>query len=126
MPHSLKRLGVCRPGARYLRRLENATVSPLCGVYTEALAGAAVCRSLGVLDLFWKRLDTALQQHITAQLLSKALSQWLALRLQLLSAALIASLALMAVVGGQLMLSWGEYHCHRLALSRMGQVRFAR
>lgn len=88
---------MCRPCARELRRLENMTVAPLCGVYTEAYAGGVVARSLRVTGLLVARLDAALQAHITARLLSRALSQWLAVRLQLFSGALIAALAALAV-----------------------------
>jgi hypothetical protein len=93
---------VCRACARELRRLESTTAAPILSAYRDAQKGAAVARSLRITHHLLRRLDAAIDQHTAATLCSAALSQWLALRLQLLSALLIAGLAFLAVAGASL------------------------
>ena len=67
--------------------------------YRESQRNAATARSLGLTQHLQKRLDRNIDSYVAAALAGAALSQWLALRLQLLSALLVAGLAGLAVVG---------------------------
>ena len=56
-------------------------------------------RSLRLANVLMRRMEVSIEQHAAAALAGFALSQWLALRLQLLSAVLVAALAFLAVAG---------------------------
>ncbi|KAF8063051.1 ABCC13 [Scenedesmus sp. PABB004] len=85
-----------RASARELRRLEAAALSPLYGLFGEAVAGAATLRAAGVQRAFAKRFLSAMEPYQAACLSSAAAANWLAARLQLLAAALLSAVAALA------------------------------
>lgn len=87
----------CRAGGREIRRLENSSTAPVYSVFAEATAGSAAARSLGLADHLQQRFREAVCVHLAARVASNALDQWLALRLQLASAAVVGVLAFLAV-----------------------------
>lgn len=87
----------CRAGGREIRRLENASTAPVYSAFAEATTGAAAARSLGLADYLQQRFGDAVCVHLAARVASNALDQWLALRLQLASAAVVGVLAFLAV-----------------------------
>lgn len=87
----------CRCAAREVRRIENAATAPVLTCYRESYRHAATARSLGLAQHLLRRLHHSIDNYVAAILAGIALSQWLALRLQLLSALLVAGLAFLAV-----------------------------
>lgn len=67
-------------------------------IFSEAVTGASTARALGLADHLQKRMSDAVHVHLSARATSNALDQWLALRLQLASAAVVGMLAFLAVV----------------------------
>jgi hypothetical protein len=80
-----------------VRRLENAATAPVLTCYRESYRHAATARALGVSQFLLRRLHDSIDSFVAAALAGAALAQWLALRLQLLSALLVAGLAFLAV-----------------------------
>lgn len=89
---------MCRAGAREIRRLENASTAPMYSIFAESLKGAAAARSLGLANFLQKRMAGAVCVHLNARAASNTLNQWLAVRLQLASAAVVGVLAFLAVL----------------------------
>eukprot|EP00892_Ulva_mutabilis_P005343 jgi/Ulvmu1/3180/UM015_0221.1 len=86
-----------RAGGREVRRLETASMSPLYSVFAESITGAATARSLGLAEHLQQRMSRTVSVHMAARAASNGLDQWLALRLQLASAAIVGALAFLAV-----------------------------
>ncbi|KAK9825002.1 hypothetical protein WJX81_008465 [Elliptochloris bilobata] len=102
--------------SREIRRLASVARSPVYNGFFEALEGAASIRAFQVQAAFAGRNIAAITALQRANLASVAAAQWLAVRLQLLAAALVAAVALLAVLGSAGLLPWTSAHSDRAGL----------
>lgn len=80
-----------------MRRLDSVSKSPIYAFFSEAVEGLATIRGLGASRLFVERSDANLRRYQRAAFSGLAVSQWLAVRLQLVSALVITVLGMLFV-----------------------------
>eukprot|EP00898_Chlorokybus_atmophyticus_P001163 jgi/Chlat1/2047/Chrsp17S02516 len=85
-----------RNTSRDVRRIASVSRSPIYATFAETLAGAATIRGFNAQDRFVKVNEGLVASNVRAQFTETAITQWLALRLQLLAAAVVSVMALLA------------------------------
>eukprot|EP00899_Mesostigma_viride_P024049 jgi/Mesvir1/4829/Mv11115-RA.2 len=90
--------GYYRCSSRELRRLDSLSRSPLYAAFSELLDGAPTIRSFNAGDRFIAEQEQRVTANIRTAFAELAAGQWLAFHLQMISAALVATVATMAAV----------------------------
>lgn len=92
---------IFRLTSRELKRLSSAALSPLYAHFNETLHGLSTIRAFRMVSRFKQANELLLEISQKAQFASFAVSQWLALRLQLIGVALLAGVSNIAVLQHQ-------------------------
>lgn len=87
--------------SRELKRLSSAALSPLYANFNETLHGLSTIRAFRTVARFKQENELLLEISQKTQFASFAVSQWLALRLQLIGVALLAGVSNIAVLQHQ-------------------------
>ncbi|XP_071865552.1 ATP-binding cassette sub-family C member 10 [Bombus fervidus] len=87
--------------SRELKRLSSAALSPLYAHFNETLHGLSTIRAFRMVSRFKQANELLLEISQKTQFASFAVSQWLALRLQLIGVALLAGVSNIAVLQHQ-------------------------
>ncbi|XP_076672465.1 ATP-binding cassette sub-family C member 10 isoform X2 [Andrena cerasifolii] len=87
--------------SRELKRLSSAALSPLYAHFNETLHGLSTIRAFRTVSRFKQENELLLEVSQKTQFASIAVSQWLALRLQLIGVALLAGVSNIAVIQHQ-------------------------
>lgn len=87
--------------SRELKRLSSAALSPLYANFNETLYGLSTIRAFRTVARFKQENELLLEISQKTQFASFAVSQWLALRLQLIGVALLAGVSNIAVLQHQ-------------------------
>ncbi|XP_043508427.1 ATP-binding cassette sub-family C member 10 [Frieseomelitta varia] len=87
--------------SRELKRLSSAALSPLYAHFNETLHGLSTIRAFRTVSRFEQENELLLEISQKTQFASFAVSQWLALRLQLIGVALLAGVSNIAVLQHQ-------------------------
>ncbi|XP_078443513.1 multidrug resistance-associated protein 11 isoform X2 [Wolffia australiana] len=113
-----------RSTSRELRRLDSVARSPIYSSFTEAIDGSSTIRAFRKEELFLGEFMRHLRRYQQTSYSESIASLWLSLRLQLMAAAIVFFVALMAVVGsrGALPISFGTPGLVGLALSYAAPV----
>ncbi|XP_038198703.1 ATP-binding cassette sub-family C member 10 [Arvicola amphibius] len=90
-----------RASFRELRRLGSLTLSPLYTHLADTLAGLPVLRAAGATYRFEEENQRLLELNQRCQFASHATTQWLDIRLQLMGAAVVSTIAVIALVQHQ-------------------------
>ncbi|KAK7815528.1 hypothetical protein U0070_005640 [Myodes glareolus] len=90
-----------RASFRELRRLGSLTLSPLYTHLADTLAGLPVLRAAGATYRFEEENQRLLELNQRCQFASYATMQWLDIRLQLMGAAVVSAIAVIALVQHQ-------------------------
>ncbi|KAM7318619.1 hypothetical protein ACRRTK_021731 [Alexandromys fortis] len=90
-----------RASFRELRRLGSLTLSPLYTHMADTLAGLPVLRAAGATYRFEEENQRLLELNQRCQFASYATMQWLDIRLQLMGAAVVSAIAVIALVQHQ-------------------------
>lgn len=87
--------------SRELKRLSSTALSPLYAHFSETLNGLSTIRAFRTVPRFKQENELLLEVSQKTQFASFAVSQWLALRLQLIGVALLAGVSNIAVLQHQ-------------------------
>ncbi|XP_076239385.1 ATP-binding cassette sub-family C member 10 [Calliopsis andreniformis] len=87
--------------SRELKRLSSAALSPLYAHFNETLHGLSTIRAFRTVPRFKQENELLLEISQKTQFASIAVSQWLALRLQLIGVALLTGVCVIAVLQHQ-------------------------
>ncbi|XP_029800371.1 multidrug resistance-associated protein 7 isoform X2 [Suricata suricatta] len=90
-----------RASSRELRRLSSLTLSPLYTHLADTLAGLAVLRAAGATYRFEEENQRLLELNQRCQFAASAAMQWLDIRLQLMGATVVSTIAVIALVQHQ-------------------------
>lgn len=99
-----------RATSREVRRLDSTSKSPVYAFFAEVIEGLSTIRGLGAADLFILRGDTHLRKYQRAALAGLGISQWLSVRLQLVSAVVITALGTLFVLQREILARHSKKH----------------
>ena len=86
-----------RFAARDIRRLSNIMKSPLYAGFNETFSGAVTIRAYGLKEAFTERFQRLLADMSRVYVADLAILRWLAVRLELIGASIVAAVAFLAV-----------------------------
>ena len=81
--------------------MENISTGPIFTAYSEGSAGVSCIRAHSREPIFIAALEVVVEDNMRIRLANAAVQQWLALRLQLISALIVAVLAGLGVASAQ-------------------------
>lgn len=87
-----------RNASRDVKRLSSNALSPLYAHFTETLQGITTIRAMRASKRFQQDFAVKLEESIKAQVTANAASCWLAIRLQLLGAAIVGGAGVLTVM----------------------------
>ncbi|XP_020832519.1 ATP-binding cassette sub-family C member 10 isoform X1 [Phascolarctos cinereus] len=87
-----------RASSRELRRLSSLTLSPLYTHLSESLAGLSIIRAARATCRFEEENEKLLELNQRCQFAASACLQWLDIRLQLMGAAVVSAIAIIALI----------------------------
>eukprot|EP00986_Skeletonema_menzelii_P005340 scaffold1924_cov140-Skeletonema_menzelii.AAC.4 len=102
----VKTMGLFRPAARDLKRIESKSRSPIYTQFREALSGAETIRSIPKASSLWSRKHRHLSdENLSVYYSVKSLDRWLSVRLETLGNTVVFSAAVASILltrGGRL------------------------
>ncbi len=102
----VKTMGLFRPAARDLKRIESKSRSPIYTQFREALSGAETIRSIPKAPSLWSRKHRHLSdENLSIYYAVKSLDRWLSVRLETLGNTVVFSAAVASILltrGGRL------------------------
>jgi ATP-binding cassette, subfamily C (CFTR/MRP), member 10 len=87
-----------RNSSRDIKRLSSNALSPLYAHFTETLQGLPTIRAMRATTRFQQDFSVKLEESIKAQLTASSASCWLAIRLQLLGAAIVGGCGILTAM----------------------------
>jgi len=95
----VKTMGLFRPAARDLKRIESKSRSPIYTQFREALSGAETIRSIPTATSIWSRKHRQLaDENLSIFYSVKALDRWLSVRLETLGNTVVFSAAVASIL----------------------------
>ena len=95
----VKTMGLFRPAARDLKRIESKSRSPIYTQFREALSGAETIRSIPMATSLWSRKHRHLaDENLSIYYSVKALDRWLSVRLETLGNTVVFSAAVASIL----------------------------
>jgi ABC-type multidrug transport system fused ATPase/permease subunit len=95
----VKTMGLFRPAARDLKRIESKSRSPIYTQFREALSGAETIRSIPTATSIWSRKHRQLaDENLSIYYSVKALDRWLSVRLETLGNTVVFSAAVASIL----------------------------
>ena len=89
-----------RKSSTEIQRLMNISLSPIYADFSQALVGLSTIRAYRLTDQFINHMEASVDKNTTSAVMSQLVSQWLAIRLDLISAVVSFFIAALGAAAG--------------------------